>query len=58
MQMRCEMPTLLVRIPLAVLNDRIALPTIVHHLLFKIKDGATIRRQLESHTGFLDLPDM
>lgn len=32
--------------------------SMVHHLLFEIQDGVTISRELESHTGFLDLPDI
>ena len=41
-----------------VLNEGIALPSMVHHLLFKIEDGVTISRELVSHTGLLDLPDI
>lgn len=41
-----------------VLNEGIALPFTVHHLLFKIQDGVTISRELVFHTGFLDLHDI
>ena len=58
MQKRSEMLHFVSSNSAAVLNEGIALPSMVHHLLFKIKDGVTIRRELVSHTGFLDLPDI